>query len=113
MSEPNAMTHDQMLRQIFHRFDVVDQRLARGEKRFDKFEEKLDAATEKHSEMQAELAKLQGVVQQGSAPPWWFGKQPVLVGIGLAMAGGAGLATILIAGFKLVPLLGQVGEAIK
>lgn len=113
MSEENALTHGQMLSQIFVRFDGIDQRLARGERRFDKFEAKLDAATEKHSEMQTELAKLQATVQQGSTPPWWFGARPVLIGLGLAMISGAGISTLLIAGFKLVPLLNQVSEAIK
>ncbi len=113
-------SHRDLINFIGGRFDSIEARLERGEKRFDRIEEKMQKADDVRSEMVAEISAVQATVSliQQSAnsaanPPWWLGWKPVAIALTLALFAGAGLTALAIAGLDIVPKLSAIKDAIQ
>lgn len=120
-------SHQDLLTQINGRFDLLDRRfdavedrLARGEKRFDRLEETMKDASEAREHMalslasiQARQAAAQAAAEASKNPPWYMGWKPVAAIVALALFAGAGLTALAIAGLDIVPKLAAIKDAVQ
>lgn len=120
-------SHQDLLEQINGRFNLLDRRfdgiearLERGEKRFDRLEETMKDASEAREHMALSLASIQATqaaaqvaADASKNPPWYMSWKPIAAIVALALFAGAGLTALAIAGLDIVPKLTAIKDAVQ
>jgi hypothetical protein len=86
----------------------INRRFDAGEKRFDRLEEKMDAADKVRGDMMADIATLKA----GAGTPLGMGWKLIAALVVLGVFAGAGLAVVAIAGVDILPKLQAIKAAV-